>query len=335
MSISQLELTLHSQSIIIYIITMAKKEAFDLEEVINPNCERKCNRERRYEITEDNLCSETRSVIDGLPIRCVGEWAQEKIHYLVNYFNIFTISMKEKWGGNIYYIEICSGPGRCIDRKSGTEFNGTSLCIVQNHAFKFLKKAIFFDYNQHVVETLGRRLETRGITTARAYVGDYYDPVQIRDHIMSEIQGNGLFLIFIDPTDCSVPFELIKCLKEGISNIDFIINFPVGSDFNRNIGNAIGSPKTHEKVIEKYRNFLGYDDFFRDQRLQKADNLQRRNIFREYYINSFRRIGYKYFDSRKIRNYYDLMFASSHEKGIEFWEKINRTGFDGQRSIPF
>lgn len=314
---------------------MARRKIIDLEEVINPDCERRCNKERRYAITEDGLCSETHSMSDGLSIRCVGEWAQEKIHYLVSYFNIFTIAMKKKWGGNIFYVEICSGPGRCINRSSGTEFNGTSLCIVQNPAFQFLKKALFFDYNSYVVETLDRRLKSRSITTASAYVGDYNNPLQIRDQIMSETQGKGLFLIFIDPTDCSVPFELIRCLKEGIPNIDFIINFPIGTDFNRNIGKAISSPETHKKVIEKYRSFLGYDDFFHDPRLIKADNMARRNIFREYYESSFMQIGYKHFNSKSIKNYYDLMFASSHEKGIELWEKVNKTGFDGQRSIPF
>lgn len=314
---------------------MAKRKTIDIEEIINPNCEKKCNRKRRHEITEEDLCNETRSVIDNLAIRCVGEWAHEKIHHLVNYFNIFTIGMKDKWEGNIYYIEICSGPGRCINRKNGYEFNGTSLCIVQNPAFQFLKKAIFFDYNSLVVDTLNERFRKKHITKAHAYLGDYNKPDQICDHIMSETQGRGLFLIFIDPTDCSVPFELVRNLRRRINNIDFIINLPIGFDFNRNIGNAINSPETHKRVIEKYITFLGSDNIFRDNHLLKSDSLGRRNIFREYYLESFRKIGYKHFSFKRIRNYYDLVFATSHVKGKEFWEKANRTEFDGQRLLVF
>lgn len=314
---------------------MAKRTPIDFDEVSNTNCRMGCNRDRRLEITEEDICKETQSVLDGLPVRCVREWAYQKIHYLVNYFNIFCTGMKDKWEGNIYYIEICSGPGRCIDRSCGSEFNGSSLCIVQNPAFQYLRKAFYFDYNPLIVDVLNKRFNSKNITTAHAYIGNYYYPKQICDHIINETDGKGLFLIFIDPTDCSVPFELIEVLKQRLNNIDFIVNFPVGTDFNRNISNAINSSDTHKNVIEKYTRFLGSDNFFHDSRLLKSDNLERRNIFREYYLESFRKIGYKHFDSKKVKNLYDLVFASSHEKGIEFWEKANRTEFDGQRRLLF
>jgi hypothetical protein len=43
----------------------------------------------------------------------------QKIFHLIQYFGIFTIGMKSKWQGNINYIEICSGPGRCVNRENG------------------------------------------------------------------------------------------------------------------------------------------------------------------------------------------------------------------------
>jgi len=56
-------------------------------------------------------------------------------------------------------------------------------------------------------------------------------------------------------------------------------------------------------------------------------------MFREAYVNSLRKIGYQHFDFKHIENYYDLVFASSHEKGIEFWKKANAIQFDGQRQL--
>jgi hypothetical protein len=54
-------------------------------------------------------------------------------------------------------------------------------------------------------------------------------------------------------------------------------------------------------------------------------------MFRDAYVNSLKKIGYQHFDFKHIENYYDLVFASYPEKGIEFWDKANKIRFDGQR----
>ena len=105
----------------------------DLNYALNPDCKKKCNKEQRREMTENDLCIEVNSVIDGLPIRCVGEWGMQKNYLLIQYLGIFTTGMKNKWKLN--YFEICSGPGRCIDRKGGMEFDGTATSIVKHKAF--------------------------------------------------------------------------------------------------------------------------------------------------------------------------------------------------------
>ena len=120
----------------------------------NARCQTKCNKGARKEITDNDLCTDVQSVIDGLPIRCVGDWAVEKIFMLVQYFGIFSNGMKNKWAGKLNYIEICSGPGRCINRTSGDEFNGTSMAILEHPAFQNVYKALFFDivanlYSRH------------------------------------------------------------------------------------------------------------------------------------------------------------------------------------------
>ena len=241
--------------------------------------------------------------------------------------------MKYKWEGKINYIEICCGPGRCINRENGNEFNGTSICIVENNACKYLNKAIFFDYNADVIGTLNIRLKSRQVKNAIALEGDYNNPDNIYEDIKKYTKGVGLYLIFIDPTDCSVPFILLKKLKEKMKNVDFIVNFAIKTDFNRNIKNAIQSPSTHQTVINKYRLFLGSDDFFNDPQIHQATPLELRQLFREAYINNLRSIGYQYFDFKPIENYYDLVFASSNQKGIEFWKKANQIHFDGQREL--
>jgi len=105
-----------------------------LNSVSNPACHKNCNSDKRASVTENEICGVAFSVIDGLPLRCVGEWAYDKINLLLKYFGAFTVAMKGKWAGGINYIEICSGPGRCIDRSRGREFDGTSTFRCQTFA---------------------------------------------------------------------------------------------------------------------------------------------------------------------------------------------------------
>lgn len=314
-----------------------KNSRIDFKENLNPTCLKKCNKEKRKEKTEDDLCNETTSVRDNLPIRCVGDWAVQKIFHLIQYFGIFATGMKTKWEGNINYIEICSGPGICINRITGEEFNGTALCIIEHEACQYLNRAIFIDFNTKVVNTLNKRILDRSIKNSIAIIGDYNNPSAICEDIIKETNGQGLNLIFIDPTDCSVPFTLLRHLKKAMKNVDFIVNFAIRTDVNRNIRNTILNPETHKTVLNKYKSFLGSDTFFTNPTViefaKRGNQMELRRLFREEYMNSLREIGYIHFDFKPIENYYDLVFATTNPKGIEFWKKANAIAFNGQRSL--
>ena len=308
-------------------------------EISNSNCHKRCNKEVRQKSTTDDLCNQTVSDLDNLPVRCVGEWAVQKIYHLTQYLGIFSTGMKGKWDGNINYIEICSGPGRCINRKHGIEFNGTSLCVIEHPSFKHLKKALFFDYNEKVVDTLNKRISAKEISNAKAFYGDYNNPQAITTIINREILNGGLNLIFIDPTDCSLPFSLIRELKTKLSNVDLIINIAIGTDYTRNIKGAILDPVINSVSYNKYSKFIDNDTFFKSEKIigfaKNNADMELRLAFRSEYVNCLRTLGFKFFDFKHIKNYYDLIFATSHQTGIEFWEKANKIQFNGQRSINF
>lgn len=62
----------------------------------NADCDRCRNSEVRH-TDADGLCKKVRSVVDGLPVRCVGGWANDKIYYLLQYFQIFAKGMAKKY----------------------------------------------------------------------------------------------------------------------------------------------------------------------------------------------------------------------------------------------
>jgi three-Cys-motif partner protein len=309
----------------------------DLKEVPNAGCKTGCNKQDRIESTENDLCKSVNSVIDNLPVRCVGQWSVQKIYLLNQYFGIFTTGMQKKWEVN--YIEICSGPGRCISRESGTEFNGTALSIINHDAYKYLNKALFFDFNQIIVDTLNNRLINYKTENAKALIGDYYKPQEICDKILKEINSNSLNLVFIDPTDCSIPFNLIRHIKNAIPKVDLIINIATGSDYNRNIKDLILNQEKFKNLIKKYSRFLDSTSFFQNKEIKKlaleGNNSQLRVAFRNAYLENLKGLGYEHFSYHRILNLYDILFATENERGMDFWKKATRYKYDGQGTINF
>jgi three-Cys-motif partner protein len=242
----------------------------------------------------------------------------------------------DKWSGKINYIEICCGPGICIDRESQAEFLGTSLAIANKPSFNNLNKAIFVDYDPAVVDILNKRLVYYGkAPKALAIQGDYNYPEDLVTKIRPYIQSKGLNLIFIDPTDLSVPLQSVIKLSEEFGKADLIINIMYGTDAKRGIGYALNKPTG--KARKKYSRFLGSSDFFEDEankylwETKNHDQLHRK--FVEYYLNKLNRIGYIYTGHQAIENVYELFFASKHHLALKFWNDTIAKEQCGQRKL--
>lgn len=306
----------------------------DLNRKFNAECEKGCNKEERLKRTENDACTLIKSINDNLSVRCVGEWAEEKIYLLYQYFGIFAGGMKNKWPLN--YIEICSGPGICINRQNGNEFDGTAISIMKHEQFQYINKAIFYDYDNKAIEILNQRISNLKLShKAFARFGDYNIPASICEELKS-LGSNSLNLILIDPTDCSVPFSLIEGITKTLKHVDLIINVATMTDFNRNIQMAYGDPKR----AEKYNRFLGTSQYFISPDnialCNSKDYPRLRESFRKTYMDSLKRIGFKYFNYTSVKSFYDILYATSNEKGIEFWKKASKTiDSSGQRSLDF
>ncbi len=299
----------------------------DLRELANDACRTGCTKVDRHELTDNDVCPQALSVIDGLPTRCVGSWAYDKIYFLKRYFEAFAVGMSQKWQGNIAYFEVASGPGRCIVREDGTEMDGTALTIIRSKGYDRIKRAVFMDINKDVVDILAARIKSLDASgRAIATIADYKDGTYLASTISTE-NAKGLNLVFIDPTDCSVPFSTIKTLKSSGLKFDLIINVATFSDFNRNIRQAMENPES--KIRLKYEAFLGEPTFFNDKTilsaLQRNDNQTARLAFKEAYFKQLRSIGLNYTDAVDIHHLYYLVFASADARGKDFWDKTAKT----------
>lgn len=312
----------------------------DFREVPNDNCSRCTNRDERRKHSTAGICDSVQSKLDGLPVRCVGHWGQEKVFYLLQYLGIFAPGMKNCWGGNLHYLEICSGPGRLVDYKSGIEFDGSALAVLQHQSAHLFKSALFVDINPLVVSTLNTRISQLGNLGALqplAIVGDYLSTDSLQQ-VLKKRGSDGLTLAFLDPTDLSIPFETVQCLSANIGHLDLLINVPIGHDFRRNATKAVFDD-AFDKAREKYERFLGRPYFLsspeiHDRLVLAADwPKELSKLFMDAYQEQLRTLGFCYFGVRQIEHYYHLLFATRDKKGIEFWDKCQAIEHDGQRNL--
>ena len=184
----------------------------DLEECFNGECCSCSNTQERDEHIHNDLCKTAKSKLDNLPVRCIGSWGYQKIYRLVQYFGIFSKGMHKKWPV-LNYVEICSGPGRCIMRNNRQEVNGTALAILKHPSFcGYLAKALFIDHNKETVNVLNKRIQNAGLANkAKAICVDFTDLDAIGKSL-SILDNRSLNLVLVDPTECNLPFKTLSLI---------------------------------------------------------------------------------------------------------------------------
>ncbi|BCR04298.1 hypothetical protein DESUT3_13670 [Desulfuromonas versatilis] len=308
----------------------------DFRETPNPDCMR-CNQGTRKARCTNGLCNRISSTLDGAPLRCVGNWGQDKTRFLLQYLTIFANGMKKKFKGNLHYTEICSGPGRLIDFEAAREFDGTSIAFLNHPHAKHLTDATFIDIDSNALEVLQSRVEFLGLMGPKVYVrpGDYTSTESI-DAATSHLNGRGLHLLFIDPTDMSLPFSTVEHIVRRLGSVDLLINVAFGTDFVRNARRALeGDPSR-----EKYERFIGSSGFFERPDVHKIllssrmENELKSALQAELQLN-LGALGYKFFDYQPVRHYYNLLFASKHQLGMKFWRESLKYAPNSQLGLGF
>ncbi len=265
---------------------------------------------------------------DGLTIRSSGTWVREKLYYLERYLDIFSVGMKRKWLGKLYYVDLFAGPGQCLVRDTKEEIDGSPLIALK---FNFAKY-FFIEADRICYEALDERAQRRAPEKYNRVKILYGDCNKKIDEI--KISPSNLGLAFIDPTGVSpLAFDTVKKLTVN-RKIDLIINFHEGMGIRMNLHQYT------KKDGSALDSFMGSDRW--RQRFRKAPTTIDqvcREIAAEYREN-LQKLGYQVFEDDQIpiksdQNtlLYYLLFASKHRKGSEFWRKIGEIDARGQRKL--
>ena len=134
--------------------------------------------------------------------------------------------MKFKWKSRVY-LELFSGPGKCVIRDTGREESGSHLKVINYEFTKF----IFTEMSVPAAEALANRLEPfSNANLAEIWCGDCAEAIH-----KIQIPSGSLTFAFIDPTGIGhAPFSLIET-PHSKSRCDLLINIQHGMGIKINI----------------------------------------------------------------------------------------------------
>ncbi len=266
---------------------------------------------------------------DGLPIRDSGNWVKDKLYYLGRYLKIFSVGMRNKWPGRLYYVDLFAGPGRCRIRETQKEIDGSPLVALLGFNFA---KYFFFEADRACFEALDARAKKQApqkYKDVKMVSGDCNETIE-----QADLPTTGLGLAFIDPTGISqISFDTVRTLTTG-RQIDLIINFPEGMGIRMNLHQYT---QPDESALTRFMGSARWRERY-EQSLASFDQVCA-EIASEY-LDNLRSLGYLAVDSDwipvrtdKNRLLYYLLFASKNPRGNDFWRKIKRIGPHGQRGL--
>ena len=98
---------------------------------------------------------------DGLPVQCVGEWAEDKYWFLGRYVEATRHARKKFWqNGNAVYVDLYCGPGRCRVRPTKKEVDNGAMKVMAHREVPF-NEYHFVDAAPESVDALKQRASSR------------------------------------------------------------------------------------------------------------------------------------------------------------------------------
>jgi len=263
---------------------------------------------------------------DGLPALAVSEHVREKEFAISGMISIFNNGMQNRWRRQ-YYIDLFSGPGRCVIRGSREEVEGSPILAARSKV-KFTDY-FFADISLDFLEALKKRIGEL----------DLKEPARVNyfpsgaDTVIGELTAKlpeartSLGLAVLDPWGWDFSFSTLANLTSG-RRLDLVINFPI-VNIKRNWRRDLPQ-------LDKFMNGRSYRESFESAMAREDLGVTPTRVLLDTYKKELQGIDYKFVrdhvgvqNSRGIPLYY-LIFASKHERGSEFWDKVTTRQESGQ-----
>jgi three-Cys-motif partner protein len=241
-----------------------------------------------------------------------GPWAEDKLSHLDEYCATFNKATHKKWEKRIY-IDLFSGPGKCVRKGTKREFNGSPL-LALNCDIPFTHY-FFNDIKLEYIEALKKR--TQSYNYSIDYVNQ--DCNLAVDEILNKIPEHSICFAYIDPYYLEIKFDTIKKLTMS-RPVDLLIVFHIGMA-RRNFFQPNLEMKQFFPPNVDWKKFP-YD-------VIKGDRISTRPVL-DAYESGLIEIGYPKQNikddvlerTRKNLPLYYLIFASKHQLGAHLYSGV-------------
>jgi three-Cys-motif partner protein len=263
---------------------------------------------------------------DGHIARDLPEWSREKLFYIESYLDIFCTAMKDKW--SLVYADLLAGPGLSVDQATGRQEAGSPLLVEKRSEFRRL---FFCDIDPRATSALSARIPEQPPGRVCVETMDCNQAVDsLRNFLFPpSLSSATLGLAVIDPTGFQITFDSLGRLTDGVK-MDLIIIFMTG--FARRF---LRTPE-FEGVLDQFFGTTQWRDLRKDREI--GERVTYRSLL-DLYKDQLQTLGYSYIiDDPRLANsrnstIYHLVFASKHPRGADFFEKISRRKYNGQRRL--
>ncbi len=265
----------------------------------------------------DQTCS-VHDPADGLPVSCVGAWAEQKQARIRKYVNISRATRRKytQGPGGSSYIDLFCGPGRARVRYTDRLIDGSCLVAARSaiEGGVPFTEAHIGDANKEFVSAATVRLGSLGVTV-KAYVGSAQYTVQ---QIANALGRYALHFALLDPYDLkSLPFSVIEALA-SLKHMDMLIHVSA-MDLQRNLHRYIeGSESALDDFAPAWRNVVNV--------MNKQSTVRMQVI--EHWVNLLRKAnmqvskGGELVTGTRKQHLYWLIFVAHHSLAMQFWEEI-------------
>ena len=263
---------------------------------------------------------------DRLPGLSVPEHVKEKEFPIERMCDIFNRGMQKKWDRR-YYVDLFSGPGRCVIRGSGEEVEGSPILAAKSQVP--FTDYFFSDKSLPFLEALRKRVDNLNLTESLQFSYYHGDANSVVSDLVANlpVAETSLGLAVLDSWGWDYSFETLSRLTEG-RRLDLVINFPIVF-IKRNWQRELPQ-------LDKFMNSRRYRKSFENAMTREKPGLTPTRVLLDFYGEELKGIDYKYIDDHvEVKNslglpQYYLIFASKNERGADFWEKVTRRQESGQ-----
>lgn len=261
---------------------------------------------------------------DGLPARSSGFWAQKKHHYLRRYCDITTRAVGKKLSGGVVYLDVMAGPGRCIEDRTGEEFDGSPFVALDYDFSSYW----FVEEDAGLFAALEARLANHPKRNRIILKNQSWPALALSDAF--PFDPSMLVLAFIDPTGISqMPWPAVRALLR-LPRVDVIatIQYRLAIVWNAPQFKRATSGNT---VLDKFLD----SPTWRDWPDRDATEFGRMAI--DAFISKVCEEGFN--PSRQIpvgegQALYRLALFSRHPLADKFWQETLKIDEKGQREFP-